>query len=116
MSKLAASTSKPPAAEVASTTTNPEDATRSIGVATPVEVSLWVSAYTSTAGEASGGVQLPGAAEMISGGSRWVASWAARANLELNSPNTTCWLRRAIKEKTSASHRMVVPPTPMTTS
>ena len=81
---------------MASTHTSPAaPAGRRTGIITPVEVSLWVSAYRSTAGSGRGCGWLPGGLEIRSGGSRCGAA-AAAANLPENSPNTRCWLRRWI--------------------
>src|SRR4029450_7825311 len=115
-----------PARERAPTQTGPPTpAGRRMAMATPVEVSLWVRAYRSTAGSGRGSGWLPkGAAitwgsargggaggggggwgglrrgaAITWGSSRWGAAVAAAANLAENSPNTRCWLRRSISEK-----------------
>jgi len=44
------------------------------------------------------------------------AALAAAANLEENSPNDRCWLRRSMRQKVAMSQKHVVPPLPSTTS
>ena len=82
---------------------------------TPVDVSLWVSAYRSTSARASGTGWVPAGDEMTSGSSRWGAALAAAANLEENSPNDRCWLRRPIRPNVATSQNCVAPPFPSTT-
>src|SRR5256885_2009433 len=65
------STWRPPAADVASTITRPSAPSgRRTSVATPVDVSLWVRAYTSTSGTAFASGCVPGGDSMTSGSSR----------------------------------------------
>src|SRR2546425_8557518 len=83
------STGRPPAPEVASTRTRASGsapATRLIGIATPVEVSLWVKAYTSTPGSAAGSGWVPGSVEITVGSASHGARWDALAHLEEHSP------------------------------
>jgi hypothetical protein len=101
---------------VPSTTTSPSAPTgRRTGIATPVEVSLWVSAYTSIPWWGRGSGWVPKGLEMTSGWLRWGAA-AAVANFEENSPKTRCWLRRSISEKTATSQNTLEPPLPRATS
>ena len=58
----------------------------------------------------------PGLVLITSGSPRWGAAAAALANLELNSPNCTCWLRESMRPKVAASQNAVVPPLPRSTS
>ena len=58
----------------------------------------------------------PGADSMTWGSSRWGAALAAAANLDENSPNDRCWLRRSMRQKVAMSQKHVVPPLPSTTS
>jgi hypothetical protein len=84
-------------------------------MATPVDVSLCVKAYTSTSdGFASGCV--PGADSTISGDPRCGAAATASANFDENSPNTRCCERSSISPNVSTSQNTVVPPLPSTTS
>ena len=83
---------------------------------TPVEVSLWVSAYASTPASARGRGWLPGSDEMTLG----VVSQGARAvtvaNFAENSPNDRCCDRSRISPNAAASQNAVVPPLPRATT
>ena len=77
-------------------------------VITPVDVSLWVRAYTSTSGVAFGamararlGLDDLGARR---GGAR---PRTAAANFDENSPNARCWLRRSMRQNVAASQNSV---------
>ena len=59
---------------------------------------------------------MPGSLLTTSGSSRWGARRAASANLDENSPNTRCSLRRSIRPKVATSQNAVEPPLPSTTS
>ena len=59
---------------------------------------------------------VPAADSMTWGSSRWGAAVAAVANLDENSPNDRCWLRRSMRQKVAMSQKHVVPPLPSTTS
>ena len=85
-------------------------------MATPVEVSLWVSAYRSTEGSASGCGCVPTGDSITWGFFRWGAADTAAANLDENSPKLRCWLCASISPKVAASQKHVVPPLPRTTS
>src|SRR5947207_8921326 len=89
---------------------------RTIGMATPVDVSLWVNAYRSTPGAGFGSGRVPGSDSMTSGSSSHGAAVAHAANFDENSPKLRCWLRRSISPKHAASQNTVVPPLPSTTS
>ncbi len=85
-------------------------------MATPVEVSLWVSPYRSTPATASSNGAEPGSAVATDGSPMWGALRAAVVNLELNSPKFRWWLRSEIRLKVAASQKAVVPPLPSSTS
>ncbi len=113
------STGRPPAPDVASTRTSAPSsapATRLIGAATPVEVSLWVKAYASTPASACGCGCVPGSEEMTVGSASHGASLAAFANLDENSPNDRCWDLEAMSPCVATSQNAVEPPLPRTTS
>jgi hypothetical protein len=113
------STGRPPAPEVASTRTSAPSsapATRLIGMATPVEVSLCVRAYTSTPASATASGCVPGSAETTSGSASHGASLAALANLELNSPKLRCCDLFSIRPWVAMSQNAVDPPLPRMTS
>jgi hypothetical protein len=65
-------------------------ATRPTGIATPVEVSLWVSAYVSTPASALGCGWVPGGDSMTVGASSHGAAAVTLANFDENSPNDRC--------------------------
>ncbi len=85
-------------------------------MATPVDVSLWVRAYKSTAGSAAGCGRVPAGDSMTSGSFRCGAAFTAAANLEENSPKERCWLCVSMRPKMAASQNAVVPPLPRSTS
>ena len=85
-------------------------------MATPVEVSLWVSAYVSMPASAIGIGCVPGAVDSTSGSSRNGAAAAACANFDENSPNVRCWLRCSIRPNVAMSQNTVDPPLPSITS
>src|SRR5271165_1663237 len=83
-SKPAGSTGRPPAALVASTRISDPGsapATRRTGIATPVEVSLWVRAYASTPASATGSGWRPGADSITVGVPSHGAAATTVANL-----------------------------------
>ena len=83
------STGNPPAPDVASISTSWSSvapAGRTTGTATPVEVSLWAQAYTSTSGLAAFSGASPGAEVMTTGSPRKGALPVTVANLPENSP------------------------------
>src|SRR3954447_4713793 len=113
------STGRPPAPEVASTSSSaPSSApsTRRTGAITPVEVSLCAQAYTSTPGSARGRGRVPVADSITVGSARNGALRAAVANFEENSPKDRCWLRSRIRPNVATSQNAVAPPLPSTTS
>ena len=65
---------------------------------------------------ATGRGWVPGSEAMTDGSSRWGAAATPAANLDENSPNDRCWLRRSIRPKMAASQKAVVPPLPSSTS
>ena len=83
---------------------------------TPVDVSLWVSAYRSTPGSATGFGCVPGSVRMIEGSSRNGAASAACANLLENSPKVRCCDLLRIRPNVAMSQNSVAPPLPSTTS
>ena len=85
-------------------------------IATPVEVSLWVRAYTSTSSSATAPGWCPAAAATTTGRPRCGAAAQASANFDENSPNTRCWLRRSTRPNVATSQNTVVPPLPRTIS
>ena len=87
-----------------------------MSIITPVEVSLWVSAYVSTSGFARGSGCVPTGDSSTSGSSRNGAAAATLANCAENSPKAQCWLRRSIRPNVAASQNAVVPPLPSSTS
>ena len=83
----------PPAALVASTSTSaPSSApgTRRIGIATPVDVSLCVSAYASMPASACGDGCVPGSRCSTDGSASHGADCVTLANLAENSPKLRC--------------------------
>lgn len=85
-------------------------------MATPVEVSLCVSAYTSTPASARASGCVPGSDETTVGSSSHGASFAALANFEENSPKDRCCDLRSISPWVATSQNAVAPPLPRTTS
>ena len=77
---------------------------------------MWVRAYRSTSSRATGLGWVPTSEAMISGSSRWGASFAAAANFDENSPKLRCWLLRSMRPKVAASQKQVVPPLPRATT
>ena len=68
------------------TSAPPEPAGRRTGTATPVDVSFWAHAITSTEGSVCGSGALPGSALMMIGSPMNGFLATAEANLEPNSP------------------------------
>ena len=85
-------------------------------MATPVDVSLCVSAYTSTDASATAAGWSPVGLEMTIGSPRCGAAAQASANFDENSPNTRCWLRDSTRPNVATSQNTVVPPLPSTIS
>ena len=81
-------------------------------MATPVDVSLWVRAYTSAPTTSSSEGWSPGSPRTTVGSPRWGAADAASANFDENSPNTAWALTRSINENVAASQNRVEPPLP----
>jgi hypothetical protein len=105
---------------VASTATSapgsaPSDGRRT-SIDTPVDVSLWVSAYRSIPARPSASGWVPGGEVMTSGSSRNGAADTPAANFDENSPNDRCCDLRSTSPKIAASQNSVVPPLPSTTS
>ncbi len=90
--------------------------TRRTGAVTPVEVSLWVQAYTSMPLSAWVSGWVPGSLASTVGSPRKGARDVALANFAPNSPNARCWLRSRTRPNVAASKNAVEPPTPSTTS
>ena len=93
---------------VASTTTSASSAIpdgRASGIITPVDVSLWVSAYTSMPSSADGSEWVPAGASTFDGSPRCGAAADAAKNFDENSPNTQCWLRSRIRPNVAASQK-----------
>src|ERR1700744_3287297 len=105
------STGRPPAPEVASMTTSasPESAGRRTGTATPVDVSLWAHAMTSTDGSDLGSGALPASDLRTIGSPTNGFLTTAEANLELNSPKDRCSDFLSITPKGAASQNAVAP-------
>ena len=82
---------------------------------TPVDVSLWVSAYASTPASARGSGWVPGAEAITDGSLSHGARVVTDANLAENSPNDRCCDRSAISPNAAASQNAVVPPLPRAT-
>ncbi len=84
----ARSTGSPPAADVASIRTSWASACAGLvtGTITPVEVSFWAQASTSTPGSEVGSGASPGSAATITGSARNGALRVQAANFEENSP------------------------------
>src|SRR6185369_894936 len=106
------STGRPPAAEVASMSTSASPWGRTTGTATPVEVSLWAQATTSTDGSDSGPMSaiadgglgaLPASALMMIGSPTNGFLTTHEANFELNSPYVRCSERSSISPNAAAS-------------
>lgn len=85
-------------------------------MATPVDVSLWVKAYTSTPASARASGWVPGSVAITVGSASHGASLAALANLEENSPKLRCWDLFSINPWVAMSQNAVEPPLPRTTS
>ncbi len=107
----------PPAALVASTSVRASgDApTRVTGALTPVEVSLWGYAYTSTPSTGSSTPRVPPGVVTACGASSHGAL-AEATNFAPNSPKARCALRRSMRPKAAMSQKAVDPPLPSTTS
>ena len=84
-------------------------------MATPVEVSLWVSAYVSTPVSPRGAGWPPGGEAITVGSSSHGAAWATLLNLAENSPNARCCDFCWISPNAAISQNAVVPPLPRTT-
>jgi hypothetical protein len=83
---------------------------------TPVDVSLCVSAYTSTPASARASGAVPGSVLMTDGSPRKGAALVAAANFDENSPNTRCCERSRTRLSVAMSQKAVAPPLPRTTS
>ena len=85
-------------------------------MATPVEVSLCVSAYVSTPASATGCGWVPGGDSMTVGASSHGAAAVTLANFAENSPNDRCCALWSTRPNAAISQNAVVPPLPSTTS
>ena len=86
-----------------------------MGIATPVEVSLCVSAYASMAASARGSGWVPGSEVMMLGSASHGAAFVTLANLDENSPKLACCALAEIRPNAADSQNAVVPPLPSTT-
>ena len=84
-------------------------------MATPVEVSLWVSAYASAPGSGHGTGCVPAADSTTVGADSHGARPATAANLAENSPKLRCCECHRIRPNAAASQNAVVPPLPSAT-
>ena len=102
------------ATEVASTATSAFAAVVPSGrrncIATPVDVSLWVSAYRSMPSSTAGSGWVPVSDLTMVGSPRCGAFLTPSANFAPNSPKVRCWLRCSISECTAESQNVVAPP------
>lgn len=90
--------------------------TRLIGAATPVDVSLCVSAYTSTPASVFGSGWVPGSEAITVGSASHGASLEALANLDENSPKLRCCDLDSMSPWVATSQKAVDPPLPRITS